>query len=59
MSVDPPIGMRASFWRKFLTYLIDIIIVWMPIQIIAALLFATTSGWIQETGGITYITQAA
>jgi hypothetical protein len=51
---DPPIGTRADFWRRFLTYLIDIIIVWMPIQIIAALLFATTSGWIQGTGGVTY-----
>jgi hypothetical protein len=53
--VDPVIGPRAGFWRRALAVMIDCIIVGLPFQVIAAILFAATSGWIQmSVGGVTY-----
>jgi len=56
MSIDSSPRDRAGFWRRLLSYLIDY--TWIPTQIIAAILFATTSGLIQQTGGITFTTCA-
>jgi RDD family len=47
MPFDQPIGPRAGYWRRFLALLIDYIIVLLPFQLIAALLFVATSGFIQ------------
>jgi RDD family len=51
-----PIGPRAGFWRRLLAWIIDIAVVSVPFQIIAAILFATTAGWIQQSAGITFAT---
>jgi uncharacterized RDD family membrane protein YckC len=56
ISVTGSAGIRAGFWRRFLSRFLDVIIVWLPFQIIAAFLFAATSGWVHETGGITFTT---
>jgi hypothetical protein len=51
-----PIGRRAGFWRRLFAFAIDIAVVSLPFQVIAAILFAATSGWIQQSGGITFAT---
>ena len=46
---------RAGFWRRWLALLIDVIIVMLPFQILAAILFAMTAGMIQmESGFFSY-----
>lgn len=45
---------RAGFWRRWLAILIDVIIVMLPFQIVAAVLFSMTGGLIQmDTGFFT------
>lgn len=57
MSVDvapePPMRdfPRAGFWRRFWSTVLDTIIVMLPFQFIAAIMFALTAGTIQMTGG--------
>jgi uncharacterized RDD family membrane protein YckC len=53
MTSDQSIRPRAGFWRRLLALMIDIIIISLPFQISAAALFAATSGWIQQSAGIT------
>ena len=43
---------RAGFWRRFLSLVIDSIIVALPFQALAALLFAATAGHIQMQNGL-------
>jgi uncharacterized RDD family membrane protein YckC len=43
---------RAGFWRRWLATLIDTIVVLVPCQILAAVLFSATAGMIQMDGGI-------
>jgi uncharacterized RDD family membrane protein YckC len=43
---------RAGFWRRTLSFAIDFIIVILPFQILAAVLFATTAGMVQMTSGL-------
>jgi RDD family len=50
MSADQPLGFRAGFWRRFLAFFVDSILVTVPFQLIAAVLFSLTSGWIQHSG---------
>ncbi len=45
---------RAGFWRRFLAFLIDFVIVVVPMQIVVAILFTATSGHVQMTDGLTY-----
>jgi hypothetical protein len=47
MTSDQSVGVRAGFWRRALASLIDLIITLVPFQLIAAILFVTTSGQIQ------------
>lgn len=42
---------RAGFWRRALSFVIDSIVVILPLQILAAALFATTGGAVQMEGG--------
>ena len=42
---------RAGFWRRFLSLLIDVIVVTLPFQAVAAVLFAATAGYIQMPSG--------
>jgi uncharacterized RDD family membrane protein YckC len=42
---------RAGFWRRFLSLLIDVIVVTLPFQAVAAVLFAATAGYIQMQSG--------
>lgn len=42
---------RAGFWWRFLSLLIDLIIVTLPFQAVAAVLFAATAGFIQMRSG--------
>jgi uncharacterized RDD family membrane protein YckC len=42
---------RAGFWRRWLSVVIDTIVVMLPFQIIAAILFAITSGTVQMNSG--------
>jgi len=42
---------RAGFWRRWLAIVIDVIIVMLPFQIVAAVLFAMTAGMIQMDTG--------
>src|SRR5262245_30361117 len=51
-----PIGRRAGFWRRLFAFAIDIAVVSLPFQVIVAILFEATSGWIQLSGGITFTT---
>jgi uncharacterized RDD family membrane protein YckC len=54
MTSDQPVGVRAGFWRRSLALLIDGIIISLPFQVVVAILFAATSGRIQQVGGLTY-----
>lgn len=47
-TTDPP---RAGFWRRWLATLIDAIIVMLPFQLLAAILFVVTAGAIQMDSG--------
>jgi uncharacterized RDD family membrane protein YckC len=55
MASDQPAEVRAGFWRRWLALLIDGIIISLPFQLMVAILFAATSGRIQQFGGITYV----
>lgn len=46
---------RAGFWRRSLATLIDSIIVMLPFQVLAAVLFAMTAGAIQMNSGFSSI----
>ena len=48
MATDPA---RAGFWRRFASILIDSIIVMLPLQLLAAALFAMTAGTVQMPSG--------
>jgi uncharacterized RDD family membrane protein YckC len=54
MSTALPVDTRAGFWRRGIAMAIDGIIVALPFQIIAAILFVATSGYVQQSGGVTY-----
>jgi uncharacterized RDD family membrane protein YckC len=54
MSSDEIINPRAGFWRRSLAFMIDLVIVSLPFQIIGAILFVATSGWIQQSFGVTF-----
>ncbi|MGD0847811.1 RDD family protein [Bradyrhizobium sp.] len=43
---------RAGFWRRWAATLIDWIVVAVPFQVLAVVLFATTSGMVQMHGGL-------
>ena len=42
---------RAGFWRRLWAMLIDWIVVILPFQVVAAILFAVTAGWVQMNSG--------
>lgn len=42
---------RAGFWRRLLAFVIDTIIVMLPFQLLAAVLFAMTAGMVQMQSG--------
>jgi hypothetical protein len=46
MSEHAPLR-RAGFWRRFLAFLADMAVVLVPLQIVVALLFAQTNGFVQ------------
>jgi RDD family protein len=50
----PPPLPRAGFWRRLLSLAIDGIIVLLPFQVLAAVLFAVTAGNVQMYGGVTF-----
>ena len=43
---------RAGFWRRWIAFLIDYLVVYVPIGALAALLFSMTAGSVQMTSGI-------
>jgi hypothetical protein len=43
---------RAGFWRRWLATLIDMIVVMLPFQALAAVLFAMTAGTVQMNSGL-------
>jgi RDD family len=43
---------RAGFWRRWAATLIDWIVVAVPFQVLAVVLFATTTGLVQMHGGL-------
>jgi uncharacterized RDD family membrane protein YckC len=45
---------RAGFWRRLSAFIIDTIIVSLPIQILVVVLFALTNGAVQTTSGISF-----
>jgi uncharacterized RDD family membrane protein YckC len=45
---------RAGYWRRTLASLIDALIISAPFQLLAAILFVVTAGWIQDSSGITW-----
>jgi uncharacterized RDD family membrane protein YckC len=45
---------RAGFWRRLIAFIIDGIIVSLPIQILVVVLFALTNGAVQTTSGIAF-----
>lgn len=48
----PPALPRAGFWRRWLATVIDAIVVMLPFQMLAAVLFAMTAGMIQMDSGL-------
>jgi uncharacterized RDD family membrane protein YckC len=53
---DATIGLkRAGFWRRLLSFVIDAIVVLVPFQILAAVLFALTGGMVQMNSGLSLI----
>ena len=52
-TADLPSLSRAGFWRRWLAKLIDMIIVAIPFQILAAILFSMTAGFVQMHSGVT------
>jgi uncharacterized RDD family membrane protein YckC len=48
---------RAGFWRRWLSLIIDLVIVMLPFQMLAAGLFATTDGRIQMDSGFFTVCQ--
>jgi uncharacterized RDD family membrane protein YckC len=46
---------RAGFWRRFLSFLIDCIVVILPFQLLAAILFSVSAGTIQMNTGFAHI----
>jgi uncharacterized RDD family membrane protein YckC len=48
---------RAGFWRRFLSFVIDFIIVILPFQVLAAVLFAATAGMLQMNTGLFTVCQ--
>jgi uncharacterized RDD family membrane protein YckC len=54
--LDPSIEPRAGFWRRASAVLVDIVIVCAPLQVVAIVLFATTSGMVQNSSGIVFRT---
>ena len=45
--------LRAGFWRRTFSFFLDYMIVFVPFQIAAVILFALTAGMVQFAGGIT------
>lgn len=45
---------RAGYWRRLLSLTTDAIVVFLPFQILAAVLFALTAGSIQFADGLTF-----
>jgi len=46
--------LRAGFWRRTFSFFLDLVIVLLPFQVLAAILFALTAGTVQlAAGGIT------
>jgi RDD family len=43
---------RAGFWRRWLSLIIDILVVIIPFQMLAAVLFVTSAGMIQMNTGL-------
>jgi uncharacterized RDD family membrane protein YckC len=43
---------RGGFWRRWLATLIDCVVVMLPFQILAAVLFNLTAGMVQMDGGL-------
>jgi uncharacterized RDD family membrane protein YckC len=43
---------RAGFWRRWLATIIDMIVVIVPFQVVAAILFAVTVGGVQMNSGL-------
>jgi hypothetical protein len=43
---------RAGYWRRALSFVIDFVIVILPFQMLAAILFAVTAGTVQMTSGL-------
>ena len=44
--------LRAGFWRRVIAYSIDAVIAFAPLQIMAAVLFWATAGWVQLNTGV-------
>lgn len=44
---------RAGFWRRLIAVLIDALVIVIPFQLIAAILFAMTAGKVQMFSGVT------
>jgi hypothetical protein len=47
-----PDASRAGFWRRLISTLIDAVIVIVPFQVLAAILFAVTAGGVQMNSGL-------
>lgn len=47
-------GQRAGFWRRTIATVIDELVVLLPVQIILAVLFTLSSGWIQGSVGLAF-----
>jgi uncharacterized RDD family membrane protein YckC len=54
-----PDARRAGFWRRSIATVIDAIIVIVPFQVLAAILFAVTAGGIQMNSGLFHVCETA
>ena len=54
MTSNPPVGVRAGFWRRVFAFLIDLINISVPFQLIVSLLFVLTAGHLQMVSPVGY-----
>jgi uncharacterized RDD family membrane protein YckC len=56
MTIEPvqPSRPRAGLWRRLLAFIIDMVVVLIPLQIVVAILFAQTNGAIQGSFGLKF-----
>jgi uncharacterized RDD family membrane protein YckC len=54
MSDGEPLWLRGGFWRRAIAFLIDVLVVFVPFQLLVVVLYMSSDGAVQMTSGITF-----